>query len=234
MTKSTIKTPIKFKAYSLGRRYEHDPRNLDFPMRALLPRIAYEKPITKIWNCKVVLDQGQEGSCVGHGFAHELIADPYPILGINHNSAVKIYKKAKTLDAYPGTNYSGTSVLAGVKATQKLYKGTIESYRWANNVADVVATLGYHGPVVLGVNWYSAMYKPGSDGFIRAQGDVVGGHCLLARGVGISKNAILLQNSWGYSWGNNGTCWISFDDLDRLIHERGEACVIVNRGWWIK
>lgn len=218
----------------LGRRYEPDPQFKDWPIRALLRQAFYETPKTRIWSCKTVLNQLNEGSCVGHGFAHNLIARPFPVKGITHSDAVAIYKKAQTLDDYPGDSYSGTSVLAGVKATQKLYIGSIESYRWAMTLADVVATIGYHAPVILGINWYSGMYNPDTDGFIKVSGDQVGGHCLLARGVDVKKNALLLRNSWGRAWGKGGDAWISYDDFNRLLHEDGEACVLVNHGWWRK
>ena len=218
----------------LGRRYEPDPRSAKYPMMALLQRVAYEKPKSKLWQCDVVLDQGQEGSCVGHGFAHELLAKPYTIKGVNHESAVKVYRKAQTLDEYPGENYEGTSVLAGIKAIQLMYPGTIESYRWATNLADLVATLGYHGPVVMGVNWLEGMYTPDSNGFIHVTGNVVGGHCLLAIGVDIKLSCLILLNSWGSSWGQNGRCKISFDDVSRLMDNNGEGLVPIHRGWWKK
>lgn len=218
----------------LGRRFERDPRSAKYPIMALLQRIAYQKPKSRSWPCEVVLDQGSEGSCVGHGFAHELIAKPYTIKGVDHKSAVKIYKRAQQLDEYPGSNYEGTSVLAGIKAIQEMYKGTIESYRWVSDLPDMVATLGYHGPIVLGVNWYQGAYAPDSNGFIHVTGNIVGGHCLLARAVDIKKGAIMLRNSWGPGWGMGGDCWISFDDMSRLLQENGEGLVPIHRGWWKK
>lgn len=218
----------------LGRRYQEDSRNKNFPICAMLPRKAYEVPRNKIWRCQQYLNQGIEGSCVGHGFAHELIARPFPIQKITHASAVRIYKEAQKLDDWPGESYEGTSVLAGVKALQQLYPGTIESYRWAFDINDIVATLGYHGPIVIGVNWYQGFYSPDVDGIIHATGDVVGGHCLLMRGVDVKKSLFLLHNSWGHHWGKSGTCFISFDDLQTLIGDRGDFCIPVHRGWWRK
>lgn len=216
----------------LGRRYQPDPRSANFPICALLPRSAYATPKSKIWACGPVLNQGQEGSCVGHGFAHELSAFPYPIKNITHTEAVKIYKKAQELDDWPGSAYEGTSVLAGVKAVQALHPRAIESYRWANTIADVIATLGWYGPVVIGVNWYTGMYNTDVEGSIKVSGEITGGHCLLARGCDVMKNRIMLRNSWGPTWGKKGNCWISFQDFERLLRENGDCCVPVSRNWW--
>lgn len=218
----------------LGRKIDWDPRNADFPIRAMLPQIAYKEPVSREWACRQVLDQGTEGACVGFGFTHELLAQPFPIRGLRAKDASVLYKKAQSLDSWPGDNYSGTSVLAGVKAVQELYPGTIESYRWAVSLQDVVATLGYHGPVVLGVHWYNGFYTPDKEGFIHIRGAIVGGHCILARAVDIQKNAILLHNSWGKAWGVKGMAWISFDDMARLLNESGEGCIPVRRNYWKK
>lgn len=222
------------KDLRLGRIEQRDPKSLQFPIKAMLQRVAYEKPRSKLWECKTVLDQGQEGSCVGHGFSHELIARPFPIANINHAKAVQIYKKAQTLDEWPGESYEGTSVLAGVKATQELFPGTIESYRWAFDIQDVVATLGYHGPIVIGINWYQGMYSPDTNGFIHVTGSIAGGHCLLLKGVNVKKSFFTLHNSWGNYWGVKGSCYISFTEFQRLINERADLCVPVNRGHWKK
>jgi len=216
----------------LGRRFQFDPKCLNFPVCAILPRQAYEEPRSKLWACGPVLDQKQEGSCVGHGFAHELAAFPYPIKNITHAEAVKLYKKAQTLDEWPGSNYEGTSVLAGVKAVQEMYPRAIESYRWANTLQDVIATVGWHGPVVIGVNWYSGFYNPDSNGTIYISGSIAGGHCLLIRAVDIVKNRFMLRNSWGSGWGKKGNCFISFDNMNRLLRESGEFCVPIARNWW--
>lgn len=216
----------------LGRRFESDPRNAFYPVRTMIRRADYLKPRTWRWDSLKVLDQGQEGSCVGHGFAHEMLTDPYPRADIDHSDALKIYHLAQTLDDYPGENYDGTSVLAGVKALQEMYRG-IDSYRWATSLADVVATIGYFGPVVIGVNWYEGMFEPDPVNYIHVKGEIEGGHCCLLRGVDVEAQRFLLQNSWGTGWGTlGGNAFLSFDDFARLLREQGEACVIVHKEWW--
>jgi len=216
----------------LGRRPQEDARNKDFPICSLLMREAYLKPKSKTWECKQVLDQGAEGSCVGHGFAHDLIARPYPLYRLKGPDAVKIYKKAQELDEWPGSSYSGTSVLAGAKATMELHPGAMESYRWCTTIQDVIATLGHFGPIVIGVNWYTGMYGIDANGYIKVTGSIAGGHCLLLRGVDIENLRLLLHNSWGPMWGRDGTAWISFQDFERLMKEGGDCCVPVNRKYW--
>ena len=60
-------------------------------------------------------------------------------------------------------------------------------------------------------------------GYIHATGDVVGGHCILCRGVNGREKYFLLRNSWGKNWGVNGDCKISFDDMKKLLADDGEA-----------
>lgn len=213
----------------LDRIPEFDERSRAHPVTAILPREAL-KPRSYRWRCMVSLDQGREGACVGFGWSHELAARPVEVLGITNDTAYKVYKLAQTLDPWEGENYSGTSVLAGAKAVQALYPNAIQSYKWAFGIEEVIATLGYHGPVVLGVNWYSDMYEPDEAGFIKLGGSHVGGHCILAVGNNQRAKYVILQNSWGPDWGvNNGQCHITHADLATLLRLGGEACVPVGR-----
>lgn len=230
----TFQTVNEINDPRLGCRLQLDPRNRDFPIRAVLPRYVYSAPKTKLWACAKTFNQGSEGSCVGHGFAHELIARPYNIRGISHLDAVRIYKLAQTLDEWPFENYSGTSVLAGVKATQQLFPKAIESYRWAFDLPDVVSTLSYHGPIIVGSNWYQSMFYPDKNGRINISGNVAGRHCYLLRGLDVQKSFFTIRNSWGSAWGKKGDAIISWDDFNRLILETIDLCIPITRGWWKK
>lgn len=213
--------------YPLGRLEQFDDRSKQFPIRPMLPTGL--PPRSYNWRCCVNLDQKREGACVGFAWAHELAARPAEIDGVVDNIGRTIYKKAQVLDEWPGENYEGTSVLAGVKAVQTLYPGAINEYRWAFGIDDVLQTLSYHGPVVLGVKWYSGMYTPDADGMIKVTGDLVGGHAILARGINVKQRKVRLHNSWGASWGKSGCAFLSFDDLALLLKRKGEACVPVHR-----
>lgn len=209
----------------LGRRVEFDERSRQFPIRTLIR--GAPQPRSYTWKCPVTLDQGFEGACVGHAFAHEAAARPVKVRDISEAIATEVYSRARQLDQWEGENYDGTSILAGAKACVE--RGWYREYRWAFNFEDVLLTLGYRGPVVLGLNWYEGMAEVDERGFLQVAGRVLGGHAILANGVNLSLKAVRLHNSWGPGWGHNGEAFISFDDLRRLLSEDGEACIPIGR-----
>jgi hypothetical protein len=217
--------------YALGRVPEFDERSRAFPIRAL---VVAKTPRSYTWSCGAVLDQRNQGSCVGHAWAHELIARPVVVSGIDHSTAVDLYYAAQGLDEepggeYPGADpvYEGTSVLAGAKATQNA--GYLTEYRWAFGLDDLVLALGYHGPAVLGIDWHNDMFDPDAGGLLHVSGGVAGGHAILANGVSVRKRLVRLHNSWGPNWAVNGEAYIGFADLATLLAAQGEACVPVQR-----
>jgi len=138
-----------------------------------------------------------------------------------------VYRDAQVVDEWPGENYNGTSVRAGAKVLAD--RGHIGEYRWAWDLETVVRALLDVGPVVVGTNWYSGMFEP-NQGIIDISGTVAGGHAYLLNGVNRNKGMIRLKNSWGRDWGSRGHAYISFEDMDRLIKEDGEACLALEIG----
>jgi len=228
---------------TLDWKGRYDERSREFPVTAGLE----DKPLrNRRWICDVVLDQGSEGACVGFGWSAELAAKPKVVENIDNDFALRIYRRAQQLDPWPGENYSGTSVLAGVKAVQEIFNDEgmplIGEYRWAFGVEDTLKALGYKGPVVLGITWYENMYSPDENNYIHAEGEVVGGHCILLTGcllvpldegkeltidnLDLDKSRVRLHNSWGEDWGINGEAFLSLRDLYKLLEEQdGEACI---------
>lgn len=243
-----MSTDVDIKTYPttdprLGWISIHDPKSLDYCIRpCLAERREVIEDIPKTWTPGAVLDQGQEGSCVGHGWTGELLAspkpDPYTSPLPGHQYAIGVYHRAQQIDDYPGENYSGTSVLAGAKVVNE--RGFNDSYRWCLSIDDVRDTVIASGPVVIGIPWYDSMYETRASGLINVEGDLVGGHCLLVHGYhpgmripGEDYNTrfrvFKLRNSWGPSYGKGGTGYIRYEDLRDLLANDGEACTSVGR-----
>lgn len=232
----------------LGRVPEFDERSRAYPAVAGIedyPLRSYT------WACNGWLDQGRQGSCVGHAWAHELTARP-AVVPVSSSTAISIYRRAQVLDIWPGEAYEGTSVLAGAKATMELTtakgKPVMESYRWTFSTEELIRVLGYKGCAVLGLQWFSGMFKTDAAGFIHRTGTLAGGHAILARGfkavwrkgttekvwnnLDLEKSYVLMRNSWGRpTWGIEGDCKMNLLDIDWLLNNRGESCVPVKRNY---
>jgi len=182
---------------------------------------------TRNWSCYVTLDQGREGACVGFACSHEAAATPAVVPGITKNVARTIYQRAKQIDEWPGENYEGTSVLAGMKAGKE--KGWWKEYRWAFSERELCLSIGYLGPCVLGIGWYEGMSQPDAEGRVRPTGSLLGGHAILCSGYDAKKELYRLHNSWGPKWGHRGDCFISAKDMATLLKRRGEAAVPLKR-----
>lgn len=217
--------------HGLGRRPEFDPRSRNFPIRTL---VGARAPRSYTWACKVNLDQGAEGACVGFAWAAELAARPVVVDAVGDITGRALYQRAQQLDEWPGEEptYSGTSVLAGAKAVVE--RGWMTEYRWAFGVDELAAAVGWQGPAVIGVNWHEGMWAPDGRGYLNPTGPVVGGHAILVRGYNVAARRFLLHNSWGAGWGGRGgapagCAWMTHDAVGRLLAEWGDACVPVRR-----
>jgi C1A family cysteine protease len=176
-----------------------------------------------------VLDQGDLGACVGFAVAQVLNTVQYLRGGralLGEREAYALYSHATTNDhvpgAWPGTD-TGSSGLAGAKAARKL--GMIARYQHAFGGGQVRQTLG-HNPVIIGIPWTEGMFEPTSEGYLEATGDVEGGHEIAVIGLDIDRKNVTILNSWGPGWGNGGRALMTWDTLDGLLDQGGDAIVL--------
>lgn len=239
--------------YPLGRRHAPDPRDAQYPMRAVLPTAVL--PAYRYWaGSRVHLNQTGD-TCVANAWTHLVCDSPHShrladvdadnpgwripgsvSWGAGYVDAQSgetgfrgyLYGQAQQIDEFSDTPpQGGTSVRAGAKVLQEL--GVIASYHWAAGIADLVDAVLLYGPVIVGTSWYESMFTPvGADAILTISGAVAGGHAWKIDGYNQQTQLFRMKNSWGSGWGLNGYAHISADDVARLVFdEQGEGCIAV-------
>lgn len=223
------------QAPRLGRLPDPDPRDANYPVRAVLPA-GVDLPVSRrrrddgAW-----LNQGNTGTCVGHGWAHYV--EDGPVMPEGTIDPYWIYRQCCKIDPWPenddGDLNFGTSTRAGAKVLQTA--GIVSEYRHSFDLNDVLGAIAFVGPLVIGINWYEPMFYPrripDATGELRMQLEVppgaklVGGHCLVANGYDQNRRLIRLKNSWGRDWGADGRVNVSFELFERLVFEEYGDCV---------
>lgn len=209
----------------------HIPRHVPNQRRYLMAPLIEAAPTKprdyRYWNAAApYLDQGSDGACVGFGAANYANAGPViscsPKLG--NIDAFQIYRRAQKHDEWPGENYSGSSVNGGALALREM--GLITEFRWTWDLGELIQALLHLGPLMFGSDWYAGMMKPSfMTGMVHASGNIEGGHAFLLTGVNVKKRVVKFKNSWGKAWGLNGSAYIGFDDMAKLLNDYGEACI---------
>ena len=224
-----VEEPIEGKR--LGRHVEHDPRSRDYPFKAddatTLVSVEHKRHGT-------IFDQGQIGSCTGNAIAGA--RNTKPIHNINAHvlgemGALTAYIRGSILDGFPGfypDQDTGSSGLAVAKAAVQM--GWIKGYSHAFSIDEALAALQKR-PVITGVPWYEGFDSPDDNGLVRIAGQIRGGHEIVARGYIAAPNPddalILLDNSWGSSWGKDGHFYWTVATWRALLDNQGDATILV-------
>lgn len=210
----------------------HDPESRSFPVRGIITREGVERR-NKTWRRAYrAYDQGSSSSCVGQTFQGILNTSPVtpqiPLTTRKEWDAYRIYKGAQDNDQWPGAepSYYGTSALGALRFLKQ--HGVVQAYRWCFSLDDVLDTVSQYGPVGIGVWWYSGMMRTDAKGFIHPTGSQVGGHEVEIHGINVDKEYVIITNSWGTSWGVNGRCYLSWENLGRLLAEDGDAVTVTD------
>lgn len=212
------------------------PRTLDWVSRhdersklyGVAQDLDWDAPLRdKTWRRGPVLDQGSEGACVGFGCSGELAAQPVARRGVDSTFALQWYRDAQKTDDWAGEDYSGTSVLAGMKVG--VDRGYYSGYHWCFDVDQMARSVAQLGPVVIGVPWRSGMYDTAADGLVDVTGSDIGGHCLVVIGYRLDYRGhgpcFVWLNSWGPTYGLNGRGFVPRDDMAALLATSGECAV---------
>jgi hypothetical protein len=231
----------------LGRLYIPDGLDGRFPASAVLPPKAERS--FRYWNSNRWWgDQGGTSQCVAYSWAHwaERPANrttPWrsagghlptgrpsdrrwafhgqrPVFDLDHG-----YNWMQRNDYWEGEDYDGTSVRAGAQYLRN--QGLLDRFYWAHSVNEISRALLEVGPVVVGTDWMMDMFIVNNAGWITATGESAGGHAYLLDGVNTRHKFFRIKNTWGRTWGKQGFARISFDDMDKLLSNYGEACIAI-------
>jgi hypothetical protein len=108
--------------------------------------------------------------------------------------------------------------------------GWIRGYSHAFSLDDALGAL-QKGPVITGVSWYEGFDHPDESGLVNITGQIRGGHEIVARGYQTATNPndslILLDNSWGTSYGKSGSFFWTVATWRSLLSNQGDATILI-------
>lgn len=211
--------------YSLGAK-PHKPDERDWRVPAsLLQATVLDRKLWKMHGPDFRIDQGGEGTCVGHGGTNALLADPRPHYAFPEFATVEMahqYARALYLEATGDTTYQNGAYVRQVLDVM-VRRGLGNYYRCAS-ADDAVAALD-HGPIIFASPWYNSMWdahgvQGGSFIKVDPSSGLAGYHCYLLTGKDLTGTEfepwIRMENSWGPDWGTNGLARIRLNDLHIL------------------
>lgn len=232
---------VRIKKYDrrdrrLGRNVRHDSRSLSFRVQ---PRSLGELTSIRHKRYIPILDQGQIGSCTGNAGTGVLGSGEFwNDLKIQHilsdtdavadeQFALNLYGKATLIDPWEGSYPpvdTGSDGLSIAKILQQ--EGYISGYLHAMSLEETLTALAVQ-PIMVGTVWRDNMFSPTPDGRLVITGDVAGGHEYELDELDVENKRVWLPNSWSDRWGIQGRAYLSWDDLDALLHEDGDCTVFV-------
>lgn len=206
---------------------------------ALLP---LDQTMTRDWGStdegKMVLNQGQEGACVGFSIAavinrqRRLHESDAPLV-----STRMLYEMARKFDEWPGEDYSGSSIRGGLRgfwhngvcleedwrynpsnpngdlnvdrAMKARSIGLGAYYRLRRQLNDYHAALNETGAICASAHVHQGwMQSSGTE--IKQHTQRAGGHAFAI--VGYDSTGFWIQNSWGTGWKHNGFAHWKYED----------------------
>jgi hypothetical protein len=185
------------------------------------PLASVEKKETIFRNYRLgdVISQ-EGGTCVDAACRGLLWAEP---ISQNPCKPLEIYKAARKLANTPD-HIEGAQLNTAVDYL--ISKGVVKKDYWTKDAEEIGIFLNTVAPVVCSLPWYERMCETEKDGRIIIKGGAIGFHAVLAFRFDGLKERVWLRNSWG-NWGLNGNCYVTMNDMKKLMNQGGLACALV-------
>ncbi|XAL98386.1 C1 family peptidase [Phycisphaeraceae bacterium D3-23] len=190
-----------------------------------------------------ILDQGQEGACVGFALAGVINVLNQQRRNPTQVSARMLYEMAKRHDEWEGERYSGSSCRGGIKGwhhtgvcteaewpyavnrkgrltvkrAKAARKNTIGAYyRLRHRISDFHTAINEAHVLFASANVHAGWDNENiKDGVIPHRATLEGGHAFAI--VGYNEAGFWVQNSWGPDWGQRGLALWTYEDWHENI-----------------
>lgn len=230
----------------LGRHVRHDVRSHRYAV-GVLPKSAIK---AVHWTRRIpILDQGQLGACTmnaftglrgtdnsaGQGVTSVTITDAAASASqgfftagdhtLDETFAVAGYSLETRLDSFPGQyppDDTGSDALGAMAAGKAL--GLVTVFQHAFSVSALQSGL-QSGAAMWGTEWLNSMFDVDKNGFliVDKRSGVAGGHELIISGYDPATDVYTIDNSWGTSWGQNGSAQVKGSDMQWLLSQDGDV-----------
>lgn len=191
--------------------------------------------------CSRIEDQGQIGSCTANAIVAclEFLEIAETKSWVDLSRLFLYYKEREMIDAVnedsgaylrdgikvlvkTGTPHEETwpydeskwKSKPSLKAHMEAEKHKISDYQRLNTLNEMKACLAGGHPFVFGFSVYESFDSVGRNGIVPMPGPterMVGGHAVTAVGYDDDKKCLIVRNSWGVGWGDNGYCYMPYE-----------------------
>lgn len=229
---------MKIKRHYGCNKDREDPRDYYYRNSSHFKLLSLPSSVNLVDKLPECWDQGQLGSCTGHGcgaslaFIHPGLMPSRLMIyydgrelenNIPNDDGAQIRDVVKALadkgvcpESLWPYDISKFAVRPPDSAYQEAAKYKISNYFRVDNLFELKTSLAQGFPVVIGFqvfdNFESAQMQ--RTGILKKPGCFrrsIGGHCVEVIGYDDSKEMVFVRNSWGTSWGPfNGNFWMEY------------------------
>jgi hypothetical protein len=176
-----------------------------------------KRPKATFWKESTVLSQFGIDACEAFAMAGSYLAatHQYPTFKQGNRFARKIWNER--------SDPKVETAIAGIEAIKIMQRwGMVHSWSMPQTMSDLIDAVCYHGPIEIGVRMTDRFAR--TDGREIRVGSIENAweaHAMVATAY-VPRDTISgrgpsfrLRNSWGKHWGQNGSSWITVEDLKK-------------------